>query len=150
MTGSRAWSEVWANLQRPIPEAQCVLSPVTGSHPVQALLESFTILSGCASKGTATHPQEVHIINLKCVQEDPCQHEKEVTLHLNPISTILVHQKPLVFILNSPHPLAWKLKTERLAAAVSRFFFAHIWTALLQWELLHKDPTPNQLQQIDL
>ncbi|XP_018420585.1 PREDICTED: transforming growth factor beta receptor type 3 [Nanorana parkeri] len=107
----------------PIPEAPCRLSPVTESHPVQALLESYTVLSGCASKGTISYPQEVHIINLKCVEEDPCQSEKEVTLHLTPIPTIPVHQKPLVFILNSPQPVTWELKTERLAANVPRFFF---------------------------
>lgn len=64
----------------PIPEALCWLSPVTESHPVQALLESYTVLSGCASKGTISNPQEVHIINLKCVEEDPCQSEKEVCM----------------------------------------------------------------------
>lgn len=107
----------------PIPEAPCRLSPVTESHPVQALLESYTVLSGCASKGTISYPQEVHIINLKCVEEDPCQSEKEVTLHLTPIPAIPVHQKPLVFILNSPQPVTWELRTERLAAGISRFFF---------------------------
>ncbi|KAM8930579.1 transforming growth factor beta receptor type 3 [Pelodytes ibericus] len=107
----------------PIPGAQCVLSPVTETHPVQALLETFTVLSGCASKGTSSHPQEVHIINLKCAEEDACQNEKVVALHLSPISTIPVHEKPLVFILNSPQPLTWELKTERLAAGIPRFFF---------------------------
>ncbi|XP_040215983.1 transforming growth factor beta receptor type 3 isoform X7 [Rana temporaria] len=107
----------------PIPEASCSLSPVTESHPVQALLESYTVLSGCASKGTISYPQEVHIINLKCVEEDPCQSEKEVALHLTPIPAISVHHKPLVFILNSPRPVTWELKTERLAADVPRYFF---------------------------
>ncbi|KAM5147829.1 transforming growth factor beta receptor type 3 [Mantella aurantiaca] len=107
----------------PIPEALCRLSPVTESHPVQALLESYTVLSGCASKGTISYPQEVHIINLKCVEEDPCQSEKEVALHLTPVPAIPVHHKPLVFILNSPRPVTWELKTERLAADVPRYFF---------------------------
>ncbi|OCT85176.1 transforming growth factor beta receptor type 3 isoform X1 [Xenopus laevis] len=107
----------------PLLDAQCSLSPLTESHPVQAFLESFTVLSGCASKGTAIHPQEVHIINLKCVEEENCRHENEVTLHLTPISAISVHQKPLVFILNSPIPLIWDVKTEGLAAGVRRFFF---------------------------
>ncbi|KAM4641369.1 transforming growth factor beta receptor type 3 [Discoglossus pictus] len=107
----------------PIPGSQCVLSPVTESHPVQALMESFTVLSGCASKGTVSHPQEVHIINMRCSEDDPCRHEKEVTLHLNPISTISVHNKPLVFILNSPQLLTWKIKAESLAPDVPRFFF---------------------------
>lgn len=107
----------------PIPKATCRLSPVPESHPVQALLESYTVLSGCASKGTISYPQEVHIINLKCVEEDPCQSEKEVALHLTPIPAISVHHKPLVFILNSPRPVTWELKTERLAADVPRYFF---------------------------
>ncbi|XP_063795979.1 transforming growth factor beta receptor type 3 isoform X2 [Pseudophryne corroboree] len=107
----------------PIPKAECLLSNVTESYPVQALLESYAILSGCASNGTISHPQEVHIINLKCVEKEPCQSTAEVTLHLTPISTILVHHKPLVFILNSPRPVTWELKTNRLAAGVRRFYF---------------------------
>ncbi|CAH2311517.1 transforming growth factor beta receptor type 3 [Pelobates cultripes] len=122
------WILTWCLLLRsaftgPIPEMLCVLSPVTESHPVQALLESFTVLSGCASKGTESHPQEVHIINLKCAVEDLCQNEKHITLHLSPILSIAVHQKPLVFLLNSPHPVTWELKTEGLAVGIQRFFF---------------------------
>lgn len=111
----------------PIPEAPCLLSPVPDDYPVQAFLESYNILSGCASKGTISEPQEVHIINLKCVEEDPCHGEHEVTLHLTPISAVLVHSKPLVFILNSPRPVTWELKTERLEANVARYFFVSIY-----------------------
>ncbi|XP_030062935.1 transforming growth factor beta receptor type 3 isoform X2 [Microcaecilia unicolor] len=107
----------------PLPQMECVLSPTSDSYPVQALLESFTVSSGCASRGTASQPQEVHILNLKCSEESPCQLEKEVTLHLTPISTVPLHEKPVVFILNSPQPLIWKLKTKRLASGVRRFFF---------------------------
>ncbi|XP_069593657.1 transforming growth factor beta receptor type 3 isoform X2 [Ranitomeya imitator] len=107
----------------PVPKATCLLSPVTEDYPVQAFLESYNILSGCASKGTISQPQEVHIINLKCVEEDPCRSEHEVTLHLTPIATVLLHHKPLVFILNSPRPVTWKLKTARLEADIPRFFF---------------------------
>ncbi|KAM4023344.1 transforming growth factor beta receptor type 3 isoform 1-T1 [Anomaloglossus baeobatrachus] len=107
----------------PIPKATCLLSPVTEDYPVQAFLESYHILSGCASKGTIRQPQEVHIINLKCVEEDPCRSAHEVTLHLTPIATVLSHDKPLVFILNSPRPVTWKLKTARLVANIPRFFF---------------------------
>uniref|UniRef100_A0A8C5R0K1 Transforming growth factor beta receptor 3 n=1 Tax=Leptobrachium leishanense TaxID=445787 RepID=A0A8C5R0K1_9ANUR len=106
-----------------LPMMPCVLTPVTESHPVQALLESFIVLSGCASKGSASQAQEVHIVNMKCAVEDGCQDEKQVTLHLSPILTIAIHQKPLVFILNSPHSLTWELKTERLTAGISRSFF---------------------------
>nr|KAF6445362.1 transforming growth factor beta receptor 3 [Molossus molossus] len=45
-----------------------------------------------------------------------------VTLHLNPISSVHIHHKPVVFLLNSPQPLVWHLKTERLAIGVSRRF----------------------------
>ncbi|XP_071983850.1 transforming growth factor beta receptor type 3 isoform X1 [Engystomops pustulosus] len=107
----------------PIPKAPCLLSPVTENHPVQAFLESYNVLSGCASKGTISQPQEVHIINLKIAEDDPYQSEYEVTLHLTPISTVDVHRKPLVFILNSPRPVTWELKTERLEAGIPRFFF---------------------------
>ncbi|XP_042319440.1 transforming growth factor beta receptor type 3 isoform X2 [Sceloporus undulatus] len=106
----------------PVPTNQCVLSPVNSSHPVQALLESFTVLSGCASKGTAALPQEVHVLNLRRPEEGSGHHDTEVALHLNPISSIHVHQKPLVFLLNSPVPLVWKVKMERLAPGIPRIF----------------------------
>lgn len=50
----------------------------------------------------------------------------QVTLHLNPISSVHIHQKPLVFLLNSPLPLTWKIKPERLASGIRRFFFVSI------------------------
>ncbi|XP_044288202.1 transforming growth factor beta receptor type 3 isoform X2 [Varanus komodoensis] len=106
----------------PVPANECVLSPVNSSHPVQALLESFTVLSGCATKGTAGLPQEVHVLNLRSPEEGFGHHEREVALHLNPISSIHIHQKSLVFLLNSPLPLVWKVKTERLAPGVPRLF----------------------------
>ncbi|XP_070261684.1 transforming growth factor beta receptor type 3 [Myotis yumanensis] len=106
----------------PEPSAQCELSPVNASHPVQALMESFTVLSGCASRGTTGLPQEVHVLNLRGPDPGPGQPQREVTLHLNPISSVHIHHKPVVFLLNSPQPLVWHLKTERLAVGVSRLF----------------------------
>nr|XP_036853886.1 transforming growth factor beta receptor type 3 [Manis javanica] len=106
----------------PEPSAQCELSPVNASHPVQALMESFTVLSGCASRGTMGLLQEVHVLNLRAADQQPGQPEREVTLHLNPISSVHIHHKPVVFLLNSPQPLVWLLKTERLATGVSRLF----------------------------
>ncbi|XP_076976406.1 transforming growth factor beta receptor type 3 isoform X1 [Tamandua tetradactyla] len=102
--------------------ARCELSPVNASHPIQALMESFTVLSGCASRGTTGLPQEVHVLNLRAGDEKPDQLQTEVTLHLNPISSVHIHHKPVVFLLNSPQPLIWHLKTERLAVGVSRLF----------------------------
>ncbi|XP_057569158.1 transforming growth factor beta receptor type 3 isoform X3 [Hippopotamus amphibius kiboko] len=102
--------------------AQCELSPVNASHPVQALMESFTVLSGCASRGTVGLPQEVHVLNLRAADQGPGQPQREVTLHLNPISSVHIHHKPVVFLLNSPQPLVWHLKTERLAVGISRLF----------------------------
>uniref|UniRef100_A0A8D0YG46 Transforming growth factor beta receptor type 3 n=1 Tax=Sus scrofa TaxID=9823 RepID=A0A8D0YG46_PIG len=106
----------------PEPGVQCALSPVNASHPVQALMESFTVLSGCASRGTMGRPQEVHVLNLRAADQGPGQPQSEVTLHLNPISSVHIHHKPVVFLLNSPQPLVWHLKTERLAVGVSRLF----------------------------
>ncbi|KAM6217987.1 transforming growth factor beta receptor type 3 [Rhynchocyon petersi] len=106
----------------PEPGPQCEASPVNASHPVQALMESFTVLSGCASRGTTGLPQEVHILNLRDADQGPSQPQREVTLHLNPISSVHIHYKPIVFLLNSPKPLVWHLKTERLASGVSRLF----------------------------
>ncbi|XP_006899023.1 PREDICTED: transforming growth factor beta receptor type 3 isoform X1 [Elephantulus edwardii] len=106
----------------PEPGAQCDVSPVNASHPVQALMESFTVLSGCASRGTTGLPREVHILNLRAADQGPGQRQREVTLHLNPISSVNIHHKPIVFLLNSPQPLIWHLKTERLAFGVSRLF----------------------------
>uniref|UniRef100_A0A8D1LIY0 Transforming growth factor beta receptor type 3 n=1 Tax=Sus scrofa TaxID=9823 RepID=A0A8D1LIY0_PIG len=106
----------------PEPGVQCALSPVNASHPVQALMERFTVLSGCASRGTMGRPQEVHVLNLRAADQGPGQPQSEVTLHLNPISSVHIHHKPVVFLLNSPQPLVWHLKTERLAVGVSRLF----------------------------
>lgn len=71
----------------PVPRSECVLSPVNRSHPVQALLESFTVLSGCASRGPTGLPQEVHILNLRNPEEGLGHHEKEVKGRLCPFQT---------------------------------------------------------------
>ncbi|XP_049443361.1 transforming growth factor beta receptor type 3 [Epinephelus fuscoguttatus] len=107
----------------PLFRSPCELLPVGIGHPVQATLKSFTALSGCASRGTASLPQEVHIINLRGhVPEGPDNTPAEVELHLKPIQSLLRHQKPLVFVLNSPQPLIWKIKTENLALGIKRTF----------------------------
>lgn len=62
----------------PEPSTQCELSPVNASHPVQALMESFTVLSGCASRGTTGLPQEVHVLNLRAADPGPGQPQREV------------------------------------------------------------------------
>eukprot|EP00069_Balaena_mysticetus_P015479 bmy_09083T0 len=117
----------------PEPSTQCELSPVNASHPVQALMESFTVLSGCASRGTVGLPQEVHVLNLRTADQGPGQPQREVTLHLNPISSVYIHHKPVVFLLNSPQPLVWHLKTERLAIGVSRLFLGWHWGCHGAW-----------------
>ncbi|XP_072824333.1 transforming growth factor beta receptor type 3 isoform X3 [Vicugna pacos] len=72
----------------PEPRAQCELSPVNASHPVQALMESFTALSGCASRGTVGLPQEVHVLNLRAADPGPGQPQREVSagsvVHFSP------------------------------------------------------------------
>lgn len=62
----------------PEPSTQCELSPVNASHPVQALMESFTVLSGCASRGTIGLPQEVHVLNLRAADPGLGQPQREV------------------------------------------------------------------------
>nr|XP_057929492.1 transforming growth factor beta receptor type 3 isoform X2 [Doryrhamphus excisus] len=105
----------------------CELLPVGVGHPVQAALKSFTALSGCASQGTSGLPQEVHIINLRGAapsrtsDDDPV----EVELHLKPIQSLLRHQKPLVFVLNAPQPIIWKIKTESLPLGIKRTFYVN-------------------------
>ncbi|XP_051868049.1 transforming growth factor beta receptor type 3 isoform X2 [Pristis pectinata] len=118
----------------PLARNDCVLAPVGESHPVKTLLESFTVSSGCASGGTTGLPQEVHIINLKSTGKDPNHHGKgknagvdvnhkdKVTLNLRPIFSVEVHQKPLVFVLNSPRPVVWIIKAKQLAPGVQRLF----------------------------
>ncbi|XP_061681004.1 transforming growth factor beta receptor type 3 isoform X2 [Syngnathoides biaculeatus] len=86
--------------------------------------KSFTALSGCASRGTAALPQEVHVINLRGAA--PALRSggstAEVELHVKPIQSLLRHRKPLVLVLNSPEALVWKVKTEGLAPGVRRVF----------------------------
>ncbi|XP_068564005.1 transforming growth factor beta receptor type 3 [Cebidichthys violaceus] len=102
----------------PLFRSPCELLPVGTGHPVQATSKSFTAMSGCASRGTTGLPQEVHIVNLRgLAPEGP-----DVELHLKPIQSLQRHQKPLVLVLNSPQPLIWKIKTERLALGVKRTF----------------------------
>ncbi|KAJ8279378.1 hypothetical protein COCON_G00064440 [Conger conger] len=107
----------------PLSRSPCELLPVGEGHPVQAMLKSFTALSGCASRGTTSLPQEVHIINLRSRSpEGPGDKPNEVVLHVRPIQSLLVHQKPLVFVLNSPEPVLWNLKTVKLAPRIKRTF----------------------------
>ncbi|XP_074492581.1 transforming growth factor beta receptor type 3 isoform X2 [Sebastes fasciatus] len=107
----------------PLSRSPCELLPVGMGHPVQATSRSFTAMSGCASRGTTSLPQEVHIINLRGhVAEGPDNTPAEVELHLKPIQSLLRHQKPLVLVLNSPQPLIWKIKAENLALGVQRTF----------------------------
>ncbi|MGH0161769.1 UNVERIFIED_CONTAM: hypothetical protein FKN15_077541 [Acipenser sinensis] len=47
----------------------------------------------------------------------------QVTLHVKPISSLMTHHKALVFMLNSPQPVEWKLKTEKLLPGVQRTFY---------------------------
>ncbi|XP_073332386.1 transforming growth factor beta receptor type 3 [Pagrus major] len=107
----------------PLFRSPCELLPVGMGHPVQATSKSFTALSGCASRGTTSLPQEVHIINLRGhAPEGPDNTPAEVELHLKPIQSLLRHQKPLAFVLNSPQPLIWKIKTENLAPGIKHTF----------------------------
>lgn len=48
---------------------------------------------------------------------------RQVELHLKPIQSMLRHHKPLVFVLNSPQPLLWRIKTENLAPGVGHTFY---------------------------
>eukprot|EP00063_Salmo_salar_P003716 XP_013978551.1 PREDICTED: transforming growth factor beta receptor type 3 [Salmo salar] len=107
----------------PLSRSPYELLPVGVGHPVQALLKSFTALSGCASRGTTGLPQEVHIINLRgSSPEGSNGTPPEVELHLKPIQSLLVHQKPLVFVLNSPQPVVWDIRTEKLALGIKHTF----------------------------
>uniref|UniRef100_A0A8C8G7D5 ZP domain-containing protein n=1 Tax=Oncorhynchus tshawytscha TaxID=74940 RepID=A0A8C8G7D5_ONCTS len=107
----------------PLSRSPCELLPIGVGHPVQALLKSFTAMSGCASRGTTGLPQEVHIINLRgSSPEGSNGTHPEVELHLKPIQSLLVHQKPLVFVLNSPQPVVWDIRTEKLALGIKHTF----------------------------
>ena len=46
----------------------------------------------------------------------------QVELHLKPIQSLLMHQKPLVFVLNSPQPVVWDIRTEKLALGIKHIF----------------------------
>ncbi|TRY88912.1 hypothetical protein DNTS_005412 [Danionella cerebrum] len=53
------------DVECPLSRSPCELLPVGVGHPVQAMLKSFTVIAGCASRGTSSLPQEVHILNLR-------------------------------------------------------------------------------------
>lgn len=101
----------------------CELLPVGQGHPVQALSKSFTALAGCASRGTSSLPQEVHVVNLRGHAPEAGDGTPPlVNLHLMPLQSLLRHQKALVLVLNSPQPLTWRIHTENLAPGVTRTF----------------------------
>ncbi|XP_043984518.1 transforming growth factor beta receptor type 3 isoform X1 [Gambusia affinis] len=107
----------------PLLRSPCELLPVGTGHPVQAILKSFTAMSGCASKGTMSLSQEVHVINLRGhAAEGPDSTPARVELHLKPIQSVRQHQKPLVFVLNSPQPVSWNVKAENLAPHIHHTF----------------------------
>ncbi|MCI4375486.1 hypothetical protein PGIGA_G00110020 [Pangasianodon gigas] len=106
----------------PLSRSPCELLPVGEGHPVQALLKSYTALSGCASRGTTSLPQEVHIINLRGSNTEELREKPEVALHLRPIQSLSVHQKPLIFVLNSPKPFQWRIHADNLAPGIKRIF----------------------------
>ncbi|XP_024134208.1 transforming growth factor beta receptor type 3 [Oryzias melastigma] len=101
----------------------CEVQPVGTGHPVQAIQINFTALSGCASRGTASLPQEVHIINLRGhAPEGAGNTSVKVELDLKPIHSMQHHQKPLVFVLNSLQRLTWNVKAENLALNIKHIF----------------------------
>ncbi|KAM4575515.1 transforming growth factor beta receptor type 3 [Fundulus diaphanus] len=107
----------------PLSRSPCELLPVGLGHPVQAMLKSFTVMSGCSSKGTMSLPQEVHVINLRGhAAEGPDGSPERVELHLKPIQSMRQHQKPLAFVLNSPQPVMWNVKSENLALLIRHTF----------------------------
>ncbi|MCJ8729636.1 hypothetical protein PDJAM_G00108750 [Pangasius djambal] len=106
----------------PLSRSPCELLPVGEGHPVQALLKSYTALSGCASRGTTSLPQEVHIINLRSSNTEELREKPEVALHLRPIQSLSVHQKPLIFVLNSPKPFQWRIHADNLAPGIKKIF----------------------------
>ncbi|XP_008405978.1 transforming growth factor beta receptor type 3 [Poecilia reticulata] len=107
----------------PLLRSPCELLPVGTGHPVQAILKSFTAMSGCASKGTMSLSQEVHVINLRGhAAEGPDSTPARVELHLKPIQSVRQHQKRLVFVLNSPQPVIWNVKAENLALYIHHTF----------------------------
>uniref|UniRef100_A0AAV2KVW2 TGFBR3/Endoglin-like N-terminal domain-containing protein n=1 Tax=Knipowitschia caucasica TaxID=637954 RepID=A0AAV2KVW2_KNICA len=115
------WNEASAG---PMFRSPCELLPVGQGHPVQALSKSFTALAGCASRGTSALPEEVHVVNLRGQRTDERDGTPPPTveLHLKPIQSLLRHQKALVFVLNSPQPLTWKIQAENLTPGVTRTF----------------------------
>uniref|UniRef100_A0A3B3W0P8 Transforming growth factor, beta receptor III n=1 Tax=Poecilia latipinna TaxID=48699 RepID=A0A3B3W0P8_9TELE len=116
----------------PLLRSPCELLPVGTGHPVQAILKSFTAMSGCASKGTMSLSQEVHVINLRGhAAQGPDSTPARVELHLKPIQSVRQHQKRLVFVLNSPQPVIWNVKAENLAPRIHHTFHVSLGSEVL-------------------
>lgn len=64
----------------------------------------------------------------------------QVALHLRPIQSLQMHQKPLVFVLNSPQPVLWKLRTEKLVSGVKRIFHVSLSCFMTLKPSLHHRP----------
>uniref|UniRef100_A0A8C6SF61 Transforming growth factor, beta receptor III n=1 Tax=Neogobius melanostomus TaxID=47308 RepID=A0A8C6SF61_9GOBI len=121
-------------LSGPVFRSPCELLPVGLGHPVQALSKSFTALAGCASRGTSSLPQEVHVVNLR----------GHVDLHLKPLQSLLSHHKALVLVLNSPQPLTWRIRAENLAPGVARTFHVSVGSVV---QLLSADVSAQVLEE---
>ncbi|KAF3835706.1 hypothetical protein F7725_028264 [Dissostichus mawsoni] len=118
-------------LPRPVFRSPCELLPVGTGHPVQATLKSYTALSGCASRGTTSLPQEVHIINLRGhVPQGPDSNPAEVELHLKPIQSLQRHQKPLVSEGSEVH---FQPGNFSLSCQIQKEAFSHGNEHLLNW-----------------
>lgn len=88
----------------PLSRSPCELLPVGTGHPVQAVLKSLTVMSGCASRGTASLPQEVHVINLRgYVPENPDNTPAKVghsywnSLKISQIEAEKIHKRPVEY-----------------------------------------------------
>lgn len=124
----------------PEPSTQCELSPINASHPVQALMESFTVLSGCASRGTVGLPQEVHVLNLRTADQGAGQQQREVSVGVESIffaSILGSGDQNSSLVMKAPLPAVFILHVALLSSCL----------AVLMNILLLKDESGKTLEQ---
>eukprot|EP00057_Strongylocentrotus_purpuratus_P028329 XP_011682803.1 PREDICTED: transforming growth factor beta receptor type 3 [Strongylocentrotus purpuratus] len=98
-----SYSQVWATIPQSCNTQTAYTSPF-----VQAFTSQEATISGCSAQVDETS-REVHVINLKSTEEDLLHTNQVMTLNIGPRS---LHMRTTLVVLNSVHPVTWKLVTQ--------------------------------------
>ncbi|XP_041480872.1 transforming growth factor beta receptor type 3-like [Lytechinus variegatus] len=98
-----SYSQVLATIPRSCNTQLAYTSPF-----VQAFTSDEAAIFGCSAQVDETS-REVHVINLKSSEEDLLHTNHVMTLNIGPRT---LHMRTTIVVLNSVHPVTWKLVTQ--------------------------------------